>query len=219
VTATDDRDGQLQFSVDSSRVNLEQEGIYRIIYEASDSSGNTTKVERAIQVSASLVINQELVEEKAREILDKIIREDMNDHEKIKQIYNYVRKNVAYSSSSEKDILSAAYKAMVKRKGDCYNYFAMAKVLLDLCGIDNLPIERYKAKSSHYWLLVNVGTGWYHYDPSPQSAEDPFRCFMKTDKQVKAYAKSRVDGRSDYYKFNEELYPERATETYKAPEQ
>lgn len=218
VTATDDRDGQLQFTIDSSRVNLEQEGTYPITYEATDSSGNTTRVERTIQVSASLVINQELVEEKAKEILEKIIREDMNDHEKIKQIYNYVRQNVAYTSSSEKDILSAAYKAMVKRRGDCYNYFAMAKVLLDLCGIENLPVERYKAKSTHYWLLVNVGTGWYHYDPSPQSTEDPFRCFMKTDKQVKAYARSRIDGRSDYYKFDESKYPARATEKYKEPQ-
>jgi stage II sporulation protein E len=101
--------------------------------------------------------------------------------------------------------------------GDCYNYFAMAKVLLDLCGIDNLPVERYKGSSSHYWLLVNAGTGWYHYDPSPQSAADPFRCFMKTDAHVKAYSRSRSDGKYDFYKFNESLYPERATEKYKAP--
>lgn len=218
ITATDDRDGELTFQIDSSGVNLEKEGTYPITYTATDSSGNTTKVERNIHVSASLVINQELVEEKADEILKKILTEDMTTHDKIYTIFYYVRRNVTYSSALNKDIYSAAYHAMVKRKGDCYNYFAMAKVLLDRCGVDNLPVERYKGRSSHYWLLVNIGTGWYHYDPSPQSLEDPFRCFMKTDAQVKAYSRGRTDGRSDYYKFDESKYPDRATEKYKAPE-
>ncbi len=217
ITATDDRDGELTYQVDSSKVNLEEAGTYTITYTATDSSGNTTSVERKIHVSASLVINRDLVEEKAKELLSKIITDDMSDHDKIYKIFYYVRKNVAYSSAPNKDIYSAAYHAMVKRRGDCYNYFAMAKVLLDQCGIDNLPVERYKGKSSHYWLLVNIGTGWYHYDPSPQSMKDPFRCFMKTDAQVKAYARSRSDGRSDYYKFDESKYPDRATEKYKKP--
>ena len=141
----------------------------------------------------------------------------MSDHDKIYTIFYYVRRNVAYSTAPNKDIYSAAYHAMVKRKGDCYNYFAMAKVLLDQCGIDNLPVERYKGHSSHYWLLVNIGTGWYHYDPSPQSLEDPFRCFMKTDAQVKYYSEHRSDGRNDYYRYDESKYPARATEQYKEP--
>lgn len=217
VTATDDRDGALSFTMDASAVNLEKEGTYRIVYEAADKSGNMTRAEREIFVSSKLVVNQELVDEKAQEILDKILKEDMSDHEKIYAIFMYVRKNVAYSSSKEKDILSAAYKAMVSKRGDCYNYFALAKVLLDKIGIDNLPVERYKGRSSHYWLLVNIGTGWYHYDPSPQSMEDPFRCFMKTDKQVQAYARNRSDGRRDYYQIDYSKYPELATEKYKAP--
>lgn len=219
ITATDDRDGSLSFQIDSSQVNLEEAGTYTITYAATDSSGNATTVSRKIHVSETLIVNQELVEEKARELLAKILTDDMSDHDKIYKIFYYVRKNVAYSSAPNKDIYSAAYHAMVKRKGDCYNYFAMAKVLLDQCGIENLPVERYKGRSSHYWLLVNIGTGWYHYDPSPQSMEDPFRCFMKTDAQVKAYARSRSDGRSDYYKFDESKYPERATEKYKKPDQ
>lgn len=219
ITVTDDRDGQLSFTIDASNVNLEEAGTYRIVYEATDSSGNTAKAERTIIVSDKLVVNQELVEEMAQQILKKIIKEDMTNHEKITAIYNYVRKNVAYSSSSEKELYAAAYKAMKKRRGDCYNYFAMTKILLDLCGIDNLPVERYKAKSSHYWLLVNIGTGWYHFDTSPQSGADPFRCFMKTNAQVKKYAKSRSDGRKDYYQIDESKYPPLATEKYKAPEE
>lgn len=217
VTATDDRDGKLNFTVDASKVNLEEAGTYSIVYEASDRSGNVTRVEREIFVSSKLVVNAELVDEMAQAVLDKILKEGMTDHDKIYAIYMYVRRNISYSSSKENELLPAAYKAMKYKKGDCYNYFALAKVLLDKCGIDNLPVERYKGRSSHYWLLVNIGTGWYHYDASPQSAEDPFRCFMKTNKQVKAYSRSRTDGRNDYYRIDESKYPELATEKYKAP--
>lgn len=214
VSVTDDRDGEISFTVDSSGVNLEQEGTYIIKYEATDSSGNTTKVERKIHVMSTLVVNQELVDEMAKEILAKLITDDMTPHEKIKKIYNQVRYNMSYSHSTETDIPNAAYKAMTKRRGDCYNYFAYAKVLLDNAGIDNIPVERYGGKTSHFWLLVNVGSGWYHYDTTPQSEEDPFRCFMKTDAQVKAYAKRRSDGRRDYYDIDYTKYPELATEKY-----
>ena len=215
ITVTDERDGQLTFTIDASAVNLEKEGTYTIVYEAVDKSGNVAKVEREIFVSSKLVVNQELVEQKAQEILDKILKDDMTDHEKIYTIFMYVRRNIAYSNSKETELLSAAYKAMTSKKGDCYNYFAMAKVLLDQIGVDNIPVERYKGRSSHYWLLVNIGTGWYHYDASPQSADDPFRCFMKTDKQVQDYAKARSDGRRDYYQIDYSKYPELATEKYK----
>lgn len=214
VTATDDRDGEIAFRIDSSAVNLEEEGTYTIVYTATDSSGNTTTVERKIHVMSTLVVNQELVDEMAKEILAKILTEDMTPHEKIKKIYNHVRYNMSYSHSTETEIPEAAYKAMTKRRGDCYNYFAYAKVLLDNAGIDNIPVERYGGKTSHFWLLVNVGTGWYHYDTTPQSEEDPFRCFMKTDEQVKAYARRRSDGRRDYYDIDYSKYPELATEKY-----
>ena len=214
IVATDDRDGEITFTIDSSDVNLEEEGTYTIKYEATDSSGNTTTVERKIHVMSTLVVNQELVDDMAKEILSKILTDDMTPQEKVKKIYNYVRYNMSYSHSPEKEIPIAAYKAMTKRRGDCYNYFAFAKVLLDNAGIDNIPVERYGGKTSHYWLLVNVGTGWYHYDTTPQSEEDPFRCFMKTDAQVKAYARSRSDGRRDYYDIDYSKYPELATEKY-----
>ena len=79
--------GSGALSVDSSGVNLEQEGTYIIKYEATDSSGNTTKVERKIHVMSTLVVNQELVDEMAKEILAKLITDDMTPHEKIKKIY------------------------------------------------------------------------------------------------------------------------------------
>lgn len=214
VTVTDDRDESVSFSVDKSKVNLQKEGTYTITYTASDKEGNTATATRTVKVLPKLVITQELVDGMAKDILKKIITDGMTQHQKIKTIYDYVRKNMTYVSSPETDIPNAAYVGFTKKRGDCFNYLAMTKLLLDHAGIENKRIERYGGASTHYWLLVNIGTGWYHYDTTPQSIESPYKCFMKTNAEVWAYAKSRKDGRADYYNFKEDLYPEIATAKY-----
>lgn len=214
VTVTDDRDGELPFEVDASKVDLQKVGTYNVVYTAKDKSGNMTTVERKITVKEKPVINRELVDQMAKEKLAKIITAGMTPQQKVQAVFNWVRKNMVYVSSPETDIPNAAYVAFTKKRGDCTNYYAVTTVLLDNCGIENMKIERTGGATSHVWLLVNVGTGWYHMDTSPQSTKYPFSCFMKTDQEVWDYAKSRGDGRADYYNFDTTKYPARATEKY-----
>ena len=214
VTVSDNRDENVQYTVDSSSVDINTAGTYEVIYTATDSSGNVATAKRIVNVTVKPVINRELVDAMAKEVLDKIITSDMTNHQKIDTIFKWVRKNMVYTSSPEKEIPEAAYVAFTKKRGDCYNYYAMTTVLLDGCGIENMKIERSDSTRSHIWLLVNIGTGWYHYDTTPQHHLYPFSCFMKTDQEVWDYAKSRGDGRNDYYNFNASLYPQRATEKY-----
>lgn len=51
--------------------------------------------------------------------------------------------------------------------GDCYTYYAVANVLLQRAGAETMRVERQNAGdgSHHYWILCNVGTGWYHLMP------------------------------------------------------
>lgn len=214
VTATDDRDGELEYTVDSSKVDLQKEGEYTVTYTATDKSGNVTTAQRKLTVLPKLVINRALVDSMAKDVLKKIITPNMNSHQKVKAVFNWVRSNMVYTSSKENDIPNAAYVAFEKKRGDCFNYYAVTTVLLDNCGIENMKVERYGGKTSHYWLLVNAGTGWYHYDTTPQNNSGSFRCFMKTDQEVWDYAKSRSDKRTDYYNFDTSKYPARATEKY-----
>ena len=216
VTVKDNHDTGLTFNFDSSAVNLEVAGEYKVTYTATDLSGNIGTAERTVKVLPKLLADEQTVKQLAKNVINQIITEDMNKHQMVKQIFNWVRSNINYVGSPETDFLNAAYVGFTKKRGDCYNYYSMTKMLLDECGIDNMFIERDGGKTTHYWHLVNVGTGWYHFDTTPQSLENPFRCFMKTDAQVWAYAKSRVDGRSDYYNFDLTKYPDRATENYKA---
>lgn len=214
VVLTDNRDESVAFTVDSSLVDTEKIGTYQVTYTATDSDGNTATAIRNVIIQEKPVIELELVETMAKEVLDEIITESMSDHEKIKTIFNWVKRNMTYVSSPETDIPNAAYVAFTTKRGDCYNYFSMTKLLLDGCGIQNMMIERAGGSSTHYWHLVNIGSGWYHYDTTPQHHLYPYSCFMKTDEEVWEYANSRGDGRTDYYNFDETLYPERATEKY-----
>lgn len=211
VTVTDDRNTEVKFTFDNSAVNLQKEGEYKVIYTASDSSGNTATAERIVKVLPKLIIDEAYVKGLAKNVVNKIISKDMTKAQKAEEIFRWVRSNISYVSSPESDIVNAAYVAFTKKRGDCFNYYSVTKLLLDECEIDNMMVERYGGKTTHFWHLVNVGTGWYHFDTTPQSIEDPYRCFMKTDEQVWAYAKSRSDGRSDYYNFDTTKYPERAT--------
>lgn len=214
VIVTDDRDGELTFEIDASQVDLRKVGEYTVLYTAHDSSGNATVAERKVIVQEQPVVNRELVDKLAQETLAKIVTEDMTPQQKVRAVFNWVRRNMTYAASPETELLDAAYVAFTGKRGDCTNYYAVTSVLLDNCGIQNMKIERSGGESSHIWLLVNAGTGWYHLDTSPQSLKYPFKCFMKTDQEVWEYAQSRGDGRDDYYQFDTEAYPQRATEKF-----
>ncbi len=216
VTVTDNKDASVTFTVDNGQVDLQKPGKYEVYYKAVDAAGNEAVKTRQVTVLPSATVDKEAVRSMAQQVLDKIIKDDMSDHDKIKTIHTWVKKNMIYANSEERELYHAAHTAFTKHKGDCYNYFSITKVLLDACGIENMKIQRVGGTTNHYWLLVNIGSGWYHYDTTPHHVSYPFSCFMKTDKEVWDYAKSRGDGRSDYYTFDTTLYPPRATAKYKA---
>ncbi len=216
VTVTDNRDGTItNFTVDKTGIDLMEPGTYTITYTATDRCGNTATATRTLIVEPKPVITREMVDTMAQEILDDIIDDDMTQYEALKAIFNYVRNKITYKNIVEEDLCTAAYYAVKKGRGDCYNYYALSTILLDNYGVDNMMITRIATSDTrHYWLLVNPGTGWYHFDACPTVAEYQKRCFMWTDKQVADYSASRTDGRTDYYAFDPTLYPERATEKY-----
>lgn len=200
ILAVDNRDGEVPIEVDSSRVNLRQEGSYPVIYSATDSSGNKTQYEVTFTVRESPVelVEREVVEALAWEILSKIITDDMTLEEKALAIYKYINKNVYYLGGRHTDdMLTEAYYGMLKDPGDCYTYFCVSDLFLNLVGIPNIRVERlrYEGESNHYWHMINCGNGWYHFDASIHKPE--FFSFMLTDAEAEAY--SRQKGKNAYY--------------------
>ncbi len=202
VTVTDNCPEGLNFTVDSSAVNLNQAGVYPVVYTAEDYAGNSTSVTVNLTVQERKYdIDQ--VNAAADEILAEILKPEMEPIEKVRAIYNYVRSHVYYIEHSEKgDYVRAAYEGLIEKRGDCYVYACTTKVLLTRAGIKNMDIEKIPTRTHHYWNLVNLGDGWYHLDTTPRS--DHPDIFMWTEEQLMAYTAQHFYP----HNYDHSLYPE-----------
>lgn len=187
VTAVDSKDGAVNFTVDAAQVDLNAEGTYTVYYSATDSDGNTTIIPRKVVVED---VDRAAVEAYARAALDKIITEGMTRDQKIFAVYKYTKSSVLYVGSSDKtSIMHGAYEGFTKGQGDCYTYYAMNVVLLNMLGLENLEVTRIGGTSRHWWNLVQYEDGkWYHVDSCPHavSVENIFHWKM-TDADLEKY--------------------------------
>ncbi len=143
------------------------------------------------------------LDEIGREVLSGIITDGMTEREKAEKIFVFVNTRMKYVSTSDKsDWVNAAYTGYTQKKGDCFNYFALSKELLTLAGIPSVDLVRVGGNSAHYWQLVNVGDGWYHFDACPHPRECPFRCFMRTEAEVRDYSVKCAKWRKNYYVYD-----------------
>ena len=211
VTVTDDKDEKPTLEIDNSQVDLETPGVYEVIYTATDRKGNSSSVSILVTVrSLEAIAMEQEVYEKAADILARITDENMTDMEKAFAIYRWTMGNIGYTGSSDKsDWINGAYQAFKNRSGDCYTYFAAAKALYNVAGIENVDIVKSDtSRSSHYWSIINLGDGWYHVDCTPRTGDgDNF--FMVTDAELEAYSSQHRNS----HIFDGSLYPERATES------
>ncbi|NLL73796.1 MAG: DUF5011 domain-containing protein [Clostridiales bacterium] len=202
VSVTDNKDSDLTFQVDSTKVNLNKSGSYTVTYSAKDSSGNKA-VKTATITVIPFVVSDEMLYEKVDKILDKIVDEGMTKREIAYEIYLWVKGHVAYTGSSDKsDWKKGAYLGIEKGLGDCFTYYAVSEALLTRAGIDNMRVTRVGGRTQHFWNLIDCGDGWYHFDTCPN--KDKIDTFMLTDAQVEEYTKKRGN---NYYNFDKSLYP------------
>ena len=203
VTVTDDCMEDLDFNVDNSQVDLKTPGDYPLTYTATDVGGHTAQVSVTVHVlEQKYDINE--VDRLADEVLAQICTEDMTQYDKCEAIYNWVVRNVGYTDHSDKgNWVQGAWEGLVKHQGDCYVYFATSKELLTRAGIDNIDIEKIPTTRMHYWNLVNLGAGWYHFDTTPRVSDHP-RIFLWTEDELMAY--SAIHYRA--FNYDHSLYPE-----------
>ncbi|HHY81317.1 MAG TPA: DUF5011 domain-containing protein [Clostridiales bacterium] len=188
VTVTDNMDDNVKLEIDSSAVNLKKAGTYTVIYKATDSAGNTATKTVQVIVKEKPVVHakQEEVDQIADQILESIFEDGMTLRQKARAIYVWVRSNIRYNNEYENntDWVQAAYDGFTEKKGDCYVFFGVTKELLNRAGIENMDIV--KTGGGHYWSMVNLGEGWYHYDTTPRKTGGEF--FMMTDAELEAYS-------------------------------
>ena len=202
IKAEDDRDGKVKIKVDTSKINWKRDGVYKVRYTAVDKAGNKAHAWAKIQVYVPST-----AESIADEVLSSIVRSSWSDTKKARAIYSYVRKTCRYvDNGTHSDWRKVAVAGIRYGSGDCYTYYSVARLLLTRAGIMNFTITRYPAYTGghHWWNLVYVKGGWYHFDTTPRTAGGVF-CLL-TDKQLKEYSAGRRT-----FSFKESLYPKRAT--------
>ena len=195
VVVTDDKDPSPKLGIDSSQVDLSNPGTYPLVYTARDMTGNETRLEVTVTVAEkpTTYVEEEVINTKADELLKKIVTEDMTAEAKVKAIYAYVRSHYTYSGHSDKtDWLQGAYVMMTEGQGDCFNYYAITKLLLDRCNIPNIDgrkVRNFPEDSDHYWSLVSVDGGqtYYHLDTTPRVGDGDDFCLV-TDAFLDAYS-------------------------------
>lgn len=195
VTVTDDRDTAPTLTVDSSTVDLSSPGEYTVTYTATDYTGNSVSVTATVSVREKQpdFVDLETIYAAADELLAKIIDEDMTTREKVETAALWVRRNCVFVGTSVKDDwLQGAYRMIVNRRGDCFNYFALVKLLLERMDIPNIDVEKvpnYDGDSHHYWSLVSVDGGetYYHVDTTPRKDSTLF--ILVTDEFMDNYSR------------------------------
>ena len=206
VTVEDVMDPDVQFTIDNSRVNLDQPGDYTVIYTATDRYGRTGSDTIQVHVVEPPENYADMlqVEALADQVLSELLYDGMTDIEKAFAIYVWVRKNVPWNGArTVRDEVEEALEGLQGHSGDCYTHMVTCKKLLDKAGIENIQIERWPGPGKHYWLMVKIDGEWYHMDPSPIYTHKHIG-FLETDIEVERFS---LTVRPNYYAFDHDKYP------------
>lgn len=194
VTVTDNEDENPMLEIDSQDVDLSTPGEYTVTYSAVDASGNAA--EKTITVTVlerqDGYVSMEEIDAVVEQVLNQILTPDMDTRQQLRAIFDYIRSHAGYVNHSVKDDWrQAGYRLLVRHSGDCFNYFAAGKLLMEKLGIPNIDVvkvKNYASDSNHYWSLVSVDGGetYYHFDMTPRTVPSEF--FLVTDAELDAFS-------------------------------
>ncbi len=205
IQYSDNVDSQedMTLAVDNTQVDTNKAGVYTAKYTVTDRAGNVASGQLTVTVKDPISPQEQEVYDMADAVLDEILTDDMDMKQKARKIYDWIRSNVHYINHSEKDSwVQGAYEGLANGQGDCFVFASTAKALLTRAEIPNMDIVKATINPSHYWNLVDVGDGWYHYDTTPRKDGSEF--FLWTDAELEAYSKEH----DNCHNFDRSLYPE-----------
>ena len=206
ASAMDNADGEVALTVDNSAVDIYTAGLYPVTYRATDRAGNIA--EKTVRLCfIRPTVTEEKLQAAADQVLAKIVTEDMTKGQKAYAIFRYVKDHfVNTERSNKRDWKYEAWRGLTTRRGDCFTFNAAAKVLLEKIGARTMFIMRYSG-ARHYWLMVDLGSGWYHFDTYNDGPSRKYECFMLTTEEV-------LDLYPFFWKYDHKVYPESATEKF-----
>lgn len=217
VTVTDNLDETPTLDIDSSKVDLSTIGTYNVTYTATDHADNKTTltVKLTVQKKPDNYVEPEVIYARVDAILDQFITDDMTDREKVEAVYVWTHRgdHLMYGTAPDRtDYLQTAYEFLDVKKGDCFWFFAIQKLMLERLNIPTIDVKKVKnfpEDSNHYWLMVSIDGGktYYHYD----NVWSRYLCLV-TDAKLDAFSKSC----KNCFNRDKSLYPATPTEALPA---
>lgn len=197
ITASDETDLAPTVTVDSSAVDLNRPGEYQVTYTAQDAGGNAAQEKANVTVLEwrEGYADLDTIYAAADAKLTAILRENATPTQQVQDIYAWARINLGYSGHTDRsDRYQAAYGMLTEGRGDCFDYFAVTKLLFERLGIQNIDVRKVKNSaddSDHFWSMVSLdgGESWYHFDATPRYGSGDDFCLV-TDAFLDAYSES-----------------------------
>ncbi|MCL2396981.1 MAG: transglutaminase-like domain-containing protein [Defluviitaleaceae bacterium] len=208
VSATDAFGRDLEFTVDSSRVDANVLGAHTVVYIAEDSQGLRTEVTATVHI---VDVDPAWINQRTDEILAGILRDGMTQVQQARAIFDWIGQNVGYAADIGREtVYEGAFQALTQRRGNCFVFYSISEVMLTRAGIPNMRIDRIPGtRTRHRWNLVNPDDmGWFHFDTTPNRVT--FNRFMFTNTQAVEFTEliQQEVGTRYYYVFDPTLYPE-----------
>lgn len=152
VSAVDARDGNVEFFVDTSRVNTSRAGTYYAVYTARDKEGNEATYRRQV------IVNHDAEDTAA--LIASIAAGLSSD---VEEIRDYARNAIWYSHEWGGD--DPIWFGLNQGNGNCYVHALVFQALLREKGYETMLI--WVTDQSHYWNLVKIDGEWKHMDSTP----------------------------------------------------
>lgn len=131
---------------------------------------------------------REFVQNTAKQVVADLITDDMNTHEKVKMLHDWIVLNFSYDS---KLFYRSAYDGLKTGKTVCEGYALMFYRLLTEAGIPVKVVEGYGRSRPHAWNLVQIDDQWFHVDttwddPVPDQPDDvSYDYYLLSDQEIK----------------------------------
>ena len=180
--------------------------------EANDkaTSENLRKV-LSEAVLVPTVTRDTAVDAKVKEVLNQVVKPDMDNYDKLLACYKWIINNayynyeegytdrwnlakVNYSNLRDQQAVSLAYPILIgkngQRYGTCINYGSAMTIFARALGFDAYRVggetlRKDNSYGGHYWCVIKINGIWYNFDP--QNADnnwaDPLRYFGKTNSE------------------------------------
>ncbi|MDR1821155.1 MAG: DUF5011 domain-containing protein [Oscillospiraceae bacterium] len=205
VIIKDNSGAALDFTVDSSGVDINTPGKYKVIYRAEDLAGNVSSITRTVRVDATDV---SLVDEYVDAAIEALaLTGSETGDELLHAVYDYVRAYLKFATNQSDDgLYQLAYQAFKTGKADCRGYLAMSSVLFDRLGIENREVHT----PSHKWNIVKIDGKWWFYDATERFWEDgqTYKFGRKRAEELTQKHAKMVGRDPFYYVYDKTLYPD-----------